>query len=77
MSAFFALLIIMAAAGLVWWFVSSLFHPRQLAEPVDDPFSLVPAPRKRGPRERSGAVALEEPDNDDDDLEDAFPPRSQ
>ena len=76
MSTFLTLLILVAAVGLVWWFVSSVFHPRQPAEPVDDPFSQVPAPRRRGPKGKSGTVALEEP-GDDDDLEDAYPPRSQ
>jgi hypothetical protein len=76
MSTFLVLLILVVAVVLVWRFVSSVFHPRQPGEPVDDPFSLVLAPRRRGPKGKSGAVALEEP-GDDDDLEDAFPPRSQ
>ena len=75
MSIFLTLLIVMAVAGLVWWFVSSFFPPRQPAEPVDDPFSLIPVPRKRGPKGRTIAVTLEEPE--DGDIDDAFPPRRQ
>jgi hypothetical protein len=75
MSVILALLIVAAALGLIWWFVSSLFPPRQPADPVDDPFSPVPVPRKRGPGGRAGAVALEEPEDGDDLTDDAFPPR--
>jgi hypothetical protein len=73
MSTFFAALIALAALWLVWRFVGALFRPHQPAEPVDDPFALVTAPRKRGPKGRTGAVALEEPD--DDGPVDCFPPR--
>lgn len=73
MSTFFAILIALAALWLVWRFVAPLFRPRQPAEPVD-PFALVTAPRKRGPKGRTGAVALEEPN--DDGPADCSPPRT-
>ncbi len=74
MSTFFALLVALAALWLVWRFVAALFRPHQPAEPVDDPFASVPAPRKRGPKGRTGAVALEEPE--DNGPADCFPPRT-
>jgi hypothetical protein len=75
MSYFLALIIAFAALWLAWRFVGSLFHPREPAEPVDDPFSDVLAPRKRGPQGKAGAVALDEPEDDED--EGFFPPRRQ
>jgi hypothetical protein len=63
MSTLVAFLIAMAAVGLTWRFVRSLFEPRQPAEPVDDPFSFIPVVRKRGLKGRTGAVALEEPED--------------
>jgi len=46
---------------------------RNPADAVEDPFAGVPATRKRGPGNRSGAVALAEPDEDDDSR--SYPPR--
>jgi hypothetical protein len=66
MSTFVALLIALAAMWLVWRFIAPLFRPHQPAEPVDDPFALVSAPRKRGPKGRT----------DDDGPADCFPPRT-
>lgn len=69
MSAIFGVLFSLVAILLVWRFVASLFQPGQPAEPIDaepidDPYSRVPAFRKGPPRGRSGAMALAEPDND-------------
>ncbi len=41
---------------------------------VDDPLAGVTSPKKRGPQNRSGAVALAEPDEDDENR--SYPPRS-
>ncbi len=38
--------------------------PFRSLDPDDDPFAWKPAPRKHGPRDRSAAVALAEPDED-------------
>jgi len=78
MSAVFGVLIALGVILLVWRFVASLFQSGQAAEPIDaepidDPFSRVPAYRNRPPRGRSGAMALAEPD--DDPPADCLPPR--
>jgi hypothetical protein len=70
------LLTLLAVAILLWFvwrFIKALWAPQEAAKPVD-PNSLVPAPRRRGPKERGGAVALEEPD--EEELQ-SFPPRYQ
>jgi len=77
MSTLLPILIALAALWFVWRFVASLFRPGQPAEPieaepVDDPFAPVPAPRKNSPKGKSGAVAVDEPQ---DDSFRAFPPR--
>jgi hypothetical protein len=64
---------------LVLRFVGSRFSPREpsesLGDPrVEDPFAGVPLPKKRGPQNRSGAVALAEPDEEDENH--SFPPRN-
>jgi hypothetical protein len=64
MSALFEILIAAVAVWFVWRFVSALFKPRQPVDPVDDPFAEVPALRKGSPKGRSGAVALEAPEED-------------
>jgi hypothetical protein len=74
MSALFEIMIAVAAAWLVWRFVSALFQPGQPIDPVEDPFAMVGAPRKNPPKGRSGAVALEEPE--EDSPADGFPPRT-
>jgi hypothetical protein len=74
MSVALAILITLGALWFVWRVIRLLFLPSQLEEPVDDPLSLVPAPRKRGPKGRAGAVALEEPE--EDESEDYSPPPS-
>jgi hypothetical protein len=65
-----------AIAVLVVWlvfrFVRSRFNPRQPADAIEDPFAVVPSPKKRGPPNRAGAVALEEPEQDDEQI---YPPR--
>jgi hypothetical protein len=71
MSIFLEILSAVLAIGVVWWLIRRLLRPAAPAEPVDDPFALVPAPRKRGPKGRSGAVALEEPEEETDAT---FPP---
>jgi hypothetical protein len=74
MSTLFEILIVVIAVWFVWRSVRSLFQPHQPVDPVDDPFAFVPAPRKDSPKGKSGAVALEEPE--DDDSVDGFPPRT-
>lgn len=79
MSAFLSVLFALIALLLVWRFLASLFQPERAeqveAPPVDGPFSTVPALRKNSPKGRSGAVALEEPD--DDFPADCYPPRTR
>jgi len=59
--------------GLLWLWVMSRVQPKAPANPAEDPLSYVPAPHGGGPKGRSGAVALQEPEADDPT--DAFPPR--
>jgi len=73
MAAFLQVLTVLAILGLALWFLSRLLRPKAPAEPAEDPFAFVPAPRGMRPKGRSGAVALEEPG--EDDPADAFPPR--
>ncbi len=40
----------------------------------EDPFAGVRSPKKRGPLNRSGAVAMAEPDEEDENR--SFPPRN-
>ena len=74
MTFFLELLATLAALGLLWWLFSRLLRPKAPAEPAEDPFSHVPAPRRVGPKGKHGAVALAEPQ--DGDPADLFPPRS-
>jgi hypothetical protein len=71
----------LAIVGVVLWFVlrfvRSLFRPREPSESledplVEDPLASVPSPKRPGPQSRSGAVALAEPDEEDED----YPPRN-
>jgi hypothetical protein len=69
-----------AALWLVWRFVARKFSRREPSESLDDPlvedpFSGVPSPKKRGPQNRSGAIALAEPDDEEDENR-SFPPRT-
>jgi hypothetical protein len=73
MTTFLEVLTAIAALVLAWWFLSRLLRPKAPADPAEDPFSLVRAPRGMGPKGKSGAVALEEPG--EDNPADAFPPR--
>jgi hypothetical protein len=75
MSIFLEILSAILAIWIVWWLVRRMLQPGTPTEPVDDLFASVPAPRRRGPKGKAGAVALEEP-NDDEDNADSFPPRS-
>jgi len=64
---------------LVLRFVGMLLSPQapseSLDEPlVEDPLAGVPSPKKRGPQTRSGAVALAEPDEEDENR--SYPPRN-
>jgi len=71
------LLIVAVALWLVFRFVRSSFQPQRPTEEfedtVEDPTSDVPAPKNRGPRTRSGAVALAEPEDQNEDR--TYPPR--
>jgi hypothetical protein len=71
---FLEILTALATLCLAWWLFRRLLRPKAPAEPAEEPYSLVPAPRKRGPKGRSAAVALEEPD--EDGPADAYPPRA-
>ncbi len=81
MSVWWQLALVIAVAWLVVRFVRNLFRPREpsesLGDPrVEDPFAGVLSPKKRGPQNRSGAVALAEPDDDEEDGNHSFPPRT-
>jgi hypothetical protein len=67
------------ALWLIIRFVLSLLSPREPSESVDDPLvedplAGVPSPQRRGPQTRSGAVALAEPDEEDENR--SYPPRN-
>ena len=68
----------LAIVAVVLWFVllfvRSLFKPREPSESVEDPLAGVPSPKRRGPQNRPGAVALAEPDEEDENSN--FPPRN-
>ena len=68
----------LAIVAVVLWsvlrFVRNLFRPREPSESVEDPLARVPSPKRRGPQSRSGAVALAEPDEEDEDR--SYPPRN-
>lgn len=74
MDAFLQILIAAFAVWSIWWLIRKLLRSRAPAEPADDPMALVPASRRRGPKGRAGAVAVEEPK--DDGPADCLPPRS-
>jgi hypothetical protein len=64
---------------LVLRFVGTLLSPREPSESledplVEDPLAGVTSPKKQGPHTRSGAVALAEPDEEDDNR--SYPPRN-
>ena len=71
------------ALALLWLvvrFVRGRFSSRAPAvspqcptDGVEDPFTGVRSPKKHGPPNRSGAVALEEPE--EEDVDSSFPPR--
>ena len=73
MSAFLEVLTALAPVCLAWWLLRRLIRPQAPADPAEDPFSFVPVPRGMGPKAKSGAVALEEPE--EDNPADAYPPR--
>jgi hypothetical protein len=81
MGVWWQLAIGMIIVWLVWRFVGSRFSPREPSESLDDPrvedpFAGVPSPKRHGPQSRSGAVALAEPDDDEEDESRSFPPRT-
>jgi hypothetical protein len=79
--------LVIGAVGL-WLllrFVLSRLESREPSESIDDPLvedggrpgrppAGVPSPKKRGPQKRTGAVALAEPDYEDENR--SFPLRS-
>jgi hypothetical protein len=74
MGVWWQLAIALAVLWLVVRFLRNLFRPREPSESVEDPSPGVPSPKRRGPQTRSGAVALAEPDEEDEDR--SFPPRN-
>lgn len=78
MSAWWQLLVGLICLWLVVRFVRRMFRPREPSESVEgplagDPLAGVPAREKPDPQNRSGAVALAEPDEEDDNR--SYPPR--
>jgi hypothetical protein len=74
MSLFIEILLATFAVWCTWILIRSALRPRSPAEPADDPSAPVGAIVKRGPKGRAGAVAIEEPE--DDNQSDYSPPRS-
>jgi hypothetical protein len=78
MSVWLQLAIGIVALWMLLRFVLSRVTPREPSESTDPsrgrPLAGVPAPKKRGPLNRSGAVALAEP-NEEDEFR-SFPPRN-
>jgi hypothetical protein len=74
MNAWWQLAIVAVVLWIVLRFVRNLFRPREPSESVEDPLAGVPSPKRRSPQNRSGAVALAEPDEDDEDR--SYPPRN-
>jgi hypothetical protein len=72
MQAFLQIFIALLAIASVWWLIRKMRRPQTPAEPADDPLADVPVPERRGPKGLAGAVAAQEPD--DDEPADAFPP---
>ncbi len=66
MGVWWQLTIVVVVAWLVLGFVRSLFKPREPSESAKDPLAGVRVPKRRGPQDRSGAVALAEPDEEDE-----------
>lgn len=59
-----------AVLWIVFRFVRNQFRHQDIPEAVEgstpaDPFARVPSPKKNAPRSRAGAVALEEPEEDE------------
>jgi hypothetical protein len=73
MTVLLEVLTVLLSLCLAGWFLRRLLRPRAPAEPAEDTFSFVPVPRRIEPKGKSGAVALEEPE--EDNPSDAFPPR--
>ncbi len=59
------ILILVLVGLVVVWFLRLVLGAPRSAEPGDK--AEIPAPLKRGPNETSGTVALEEPDEPEDD----------
>ena len=73
MSAFLEVLTALAPVCLAGWLLRRLLRRQAPADSAEDPFSFVPVPRGMGPKAKSGAVALEE--QEEDNPADAYPPR--
>jgi len=79
MNIWWQLAIVVVVLWFVLRFIRNLFSHREPSESIDDPLvedplAGVPSPRRRGPQNRSGAVALAEPDEEDENR--SFPPRN-
>ncbi len=74
MNVWWQVAVVLVVLWFVLRFVRNLFRPREPSESVEDPLAGVPSPKRRGPQNRSGAVALAEPDEEDGDR--SYPPRN-
>jgi hypothetical protein len=78
MASFVQLLLMLVAALSAWWLIRRMLRPQTTAEPADDladdDFAETSAPLRRNPKGRSGAIAIEEPE--EDDRPDLFPARA-
>jgi hypothetical protein len=79
LQALWSLVIAAVVLWLVFRFVRSQFRSPEHSETIggvegQGPFAGVRSPKKRGPQSRSGAVALAEPDEDEEHR--SYPPRT-
>jgi hypothetical protein len=81
MSVWWQLAIGIVVLRLVWRFVDKQLSQPEPSESLDEPrrgrpSSGVPSPKRRGPHNRSGAIALAEPNEENEGENPTFPPRT-
>lgn len=78
MQLFAQIFVVCMVVLLTWWSIRRMSRLRTYDETAEEPFAEdpladVPAPLKPNPKGRVGAIAMEEPN---EDITDAFPPRT-
>jgi len=74
MAGFLQLFLMLLAALFGGWLIRKMLRSQTPAGPADDHFADVSASLRRNPKGRSGAIAVEEPEEGDEP--DLFPPRT-